>query len=254
MPTITIRIEESMRDRLNEAADERGVTTSTYVRDALEEIFRLENREGYQERAKAEYELSPVERKMLIMLHRITLATQGDLDEEYYDRKEEEQQIDALSYGFTSEYANEVFAGVYEPMPQSEGELVWEILDMFRVIAGSVHELGKDGWNQLSLEDAERYGTFQGFDLNDARESRMLSYVRHLVKTDRYKEQKEFVLGAKGPRGNSHRLMLSRYRDMLRVFKPIWAEKMRGFSWHLTATELRRVLIAGGATAEREAL
>lgn len=252
MPTLTIRIDEDMRDRLNEAAEERGVSTSTYVRNAVEEHFRLEDGDLLEQRPGESLELSPFERQTLVLLHRATLAAKGDLGNEYYDSDSEMRSIQVLEHGFTSEYAGQEFAGIYDPMPQSEGELVWDILDMFRVIKFSAKELGNSGWEQLKLKNAEMYGTFSGFDLNDEREARMLTYTQHLVESGRWEEQKEFVIGRTSDRGNSHRRMLDTYRAMLRVFKPLWKKAVRGFGRQLTADDLCEVLKAAGATESLE--
>lgn len=247
MPTITIRIDDEMRDRLMEAAEERGVSASTFVRNSVEEHFRLEDGERLEERPSGDLDLSPVERQTLVLLHRAILAAKGDLAEEYYDAKSEMRSIRVLENGFTSEYAGQEFAGIYDPMPKTEGELVWDILDMFRVIKFSVKELGANGWEQLGLKNAEWYGAFQGFDLNDEREARMLTYTTHLVESGRWEEQKEFMTGWTSDRGNSHMAMLGTYRDMLRTFKPLWKKTVRGFGRHLSAEDVRKVLIAGGA-------
>lgn len=247
MPTLTIRIDEAMRDRLMEAAEERGTTASNFVRESLEEIFGMEERVKEDRGVGRTYELSPIERHMMVLMHRNILAAQGDLTDEYYEASDEMKSIEVLQNGFISEYAGKEFPGIFEPMPQSDGEMVWDILDMFRILKFSVKNLGSDGWQQLGLHHAERYGSFQGFDGNEARESRMLSYLEYLIKDDRWGEQKEFVLGRTGDRGNSHTPMLSTYRKMLREFKPLWKKTMRGMGRHLTAAQIRTVLIAGGA-------
>lgn len=247
MPTLTIRIDDAMRDQIMEAAQERGMTASNFVRESLEEIFGMEERVKKEREVESAYELTPLERHILVLMHRSILAARGDLADEYYDASDEMKSIEVLQNGFISEYAGQEFPGIFDPMPQSEGEMVWDILDMFRILKFSVKNLGSDGWQQLGLHDAERYGSFQGFDGNDARESRMLSYLEYLIKDDRWGEQKEFVLGRTGEQGNSHAPMLSTYRKMLREFKPLWKKTMRGMGRHLTAGQIRAVLIAGGA-------
>lgn len=247
MPTLTIRIDEVMRDRLMEAAEERGTTASNFVRESLEEIFGMDERIEGGRGLEVTYELTPIERHMMVLIHRSILAAQGDLTEEYYDASDEMKSIEVLQNGFISEYTGQEFPGIFEPMPQSEGEMVWDILDMFRILKYSVKNLGADGWEALGLHRAEHYGSFQGFDGNDARESRMLSYLEYLIKDDRWAEQKEFVLGGTGDRGNSHAPMLSTYRKMLREFKPLWKKTIRGMGRHLTSSQIRAVLIAGGA-------
>lgn len=245
MPSITIRISDETRDRLAEASTGRGITASVYVRQALEDHFRLEDGDVLESRPGAGQtpELTPVERRVLQMLHRITLAAKGDLTNEYYDAGEEIQAIQALENGFTAEYAQHEFAGIYDPLPQAECELAWDVLDMFRVIGASVRELGNDGWGRLEIADAERHGTFRGLDLNDKREGRLHSYIAYLVKSGRWEEQADLMDGG----GNSHTRMLQTYRNMLREFKPRWKAAVRGFDQYLDLEALRAVLLAGGA-------
>ncbi|MCG2623032.1 YfbU family protein [Arthrobacter sp. I2-34] len=246
MATVTIRLEDEARDRIAEAAEERGVTLSNYIREALELHLAVEqpdelgsSRPGGEEAVS----LTLFQRKVLQLLHRNLLATQGGLTESYYDHDQEVRSLKVLENGFAGEYAEE-FADISEPMTRAECELVWDILDMFRIIQGSVYELGEGGWDHIGVENAERYGTFRGFDLNDSLESRLLAYAKYLIKTDRWTEQSSaFSRENKG--GNSHTPRLPTYRAMLRVFKPLWRQAVRGGSrFHLSAEDLRQVLLA----------
>lgn len=248
MPTVTIRLKEELRDRVAEAANAEGLPVSDYIRGALESHLALELAgEVGVDRPQADapdMSLTAYERKVLQLLHRNLLAAKGDLSDSYYDPELEVQGIKVLENGFTGEYAQE-FADILEPMGRAECELVWDIFDMFRVIQSSVRELGKDGWNQTNVEDAESFGSFQGFDFNDATELRLGNYARYLIKTDRWTEQEE-AFGRENDFGNSHTQMLATYRSMLRVFKPIWRAAIRGgiSGRRLSAKDLEQVLLA----------
>ena len=117
--------------------------------------------------------------------------------------------------------------------------MVYDILDMFRVIKASLKEL--DPAERDALLAGHHYVlTFQGFDGNDTREGKMRSYVRFLQNTDRWTDLREDVDAADG--GNSHSLMLGRYQAMLDAYKPIWNETVHAAqSSLLDAAELRRV-------------
>ncbi|SDI69782.1 hypothetical protein SAMN04488693_1198 [Arthrobacter subterraneus] len=244
MATVTIRLDDELRDRIAEEAELRGVTMSNYIRDALENHIRFEQTDqlesGRPGSREGDIDLSPFQRRLLVQLHRAILAAKGDLSAEYYDAAEEARGVELLEHGFTGEYSEE-FAGINPPMSQSECELVWDIFDMFRVIGSSVSALGKDGWTQLGVD--ERYGSFRGFDGNHSLENRLLSYAKYLVRNDRWEEQANVFEGHGG--GNSHTQMVPTYRAMLRVFKPIWSLTVRsGSRWHLSVDELRQVLEA----------
>ena len=248
MPTVTVRLTNELRDQVSAAADTDNVSVSDYIRGALETHLSLvqggEVGSGRPSRDDSDVSMTPFERKVLQLLHRNLLASQGDLASEYYDSEQEVKSLAVLENGFAGEYAEE-FTDILDPLGRAECELVWDIFDMFRVIGSSVRELGKDGWNQLAVEDAEHLGSFQGFDFNDSLESRLGSYARFLIKTDRWTEQQESFT-RENDFGNSHMQMLPTYRAMLRVFKPLWRTAIRGgFSKrHLSAQQLEQILLA----------
>lgn len=255
MATVTIRLKNETRDRIAEAAESRGVPLSDYIREALEIHLTIEQagEVGADRPDDAEdISMTSFERKVLQLLHRNLLATKGGLTESYYDEEQEVRAIQVLENGFAGEYSEE-FADISEPMTRSECELVWDIFDMFRVIQASVRGLSKDGWKQVQVEDAELHGTFRGFDFNDLDEIRLANYAKHLVKTNRWTEQKE-AFSRENDGGNSHRQMLPTYRSMLRVFKPLWRESIRGTTsrYYLSEEDLVQVLLAApGAQASK---
>lgn len=244
MATVTIRLDEDLRDRISEEADKKGLTVSTYIRNALENhlmFAQTEDLESPRPPDADDIDLSPFQRRVLVQLHRAVLAAQGNLSEGYYDLGEEVRQIQILERGYEGDYPDE-FAGINPPMSRAQCELVWDILDMFRIINASVDALGTgeegDGWSKLGVD--RRHGTFRGFDANHAVEQRLLGYTRFLVKNGRWEEQADFLSG--GERGNSHRQMIPIYRSMLTVFKPIWSQTVKsGTRWHLTEKNLRTV-------------
>ncbi len=256
MASVTIRLKDETRDRIAEAAEAQGVLLSDYIRGALEMHLALEQSgdigadrpEGGEEVA-----LTPFQRKVLQLLHRNLLATKGELSGSYYDHDEEVRALKVLENGFAGEYPRE-FADISEPMTRAECELVWDIFDMFRAIQASVSKLGEDGWNQIKVGDAEYYGKFRGFDFNDSDESRLARYAKFLVSTDRWTEQVE-AFSRENDGGNSHSQMLPTYRAMLRVFKPMWRQAIRGGinRGHFSAKDVEQVLLAApGAQPEGE--
>lgn len=256
MATITIRLKDEIKVRVDEAADVRGIPVSDFVREALEMYLRLEASGDIgvdRPDEKEEVSLTPYQRKVLQLLHRNLLATQGGLDDSYYDHDQEVQALKVLENGYVGEYPAE-FTDISEPTSRAECELVWDILDMFRVIQFSVKKLGKDGWDQVKVKDAEYYGTFRGFDFNDSDEIRLANYAEFLVTSGRWTEQEE-AFSPKNDRGNSHSQMLPRYRAMLRVFKPLWRQRLRGggYSGVFSAPDVQKVLLAiPGVQAEGE--
>ncbi len=178
--------------------------------------------------------LSPVERQTLILLHQV--LEHLDSNEADYHK----QMVEVLTEGFTLEY-EKVFSP-YSELPRDDCKLVFDILDMFRVMKASLAELEESERDRL-IADYRYVLTFQGFDGNDAREGKMASYVTYLQSTDRWTDLREDVQAADG--GNSHTLMLRRYEAMLGVFEPIWDEVVcnpRGpRAYRLDAEQLRQV-------------
>ena len=249
--TLTIRVDDDLRDQITGAAAERGVSISEYIRDAIEVRQSFELVDGLRSSRpvdRAPISLSQFERKVLIMLHRNLLAAHGQLDPGYYDAEDEVRAIKALEGGYAGEYPEE-FSETQNAMTVTECELVWDIFDMFRIIQASVRKLGGDGWSEIGVEDAEELGTFQGFDLNDDFEAKLLMYAEYLIENDKWVEQRE-AFSRENDRGNSHRQMLPTYRAMLTEFKPIWRIAARGVNWYLTRKNIQRVLMAApGARA-----
>ncbi|MDA8073392.1 MAG: YfbU family protein [Actinomycetota bacterium] len=180
--------------------------------------------------------LSPFERQALALQHEI--LSHLDKDEADYHRRMQK----VLTQGFTAEYAD-VFSPDSE-LPHDDCRLLHDILDMFRVMKASIGELD-DAERDALLADHKYDLCFQGFDGNDAREGKMASYVDYLQATDRWTDLAEDVKAADG--GNSHSLMLGRYEGMLRVFRPIWKEAVRGGGPAvLTAEQLRQIAAGRG--------
>lgn len=180
--------------------------------------------------------LSPFERQMLALQHQIlSYLNEGEAD--YHCRMQE-----VLTQGFTAEYGD-VFSP-YSELPYDDCRLLYDVLDMFRVMKASIGELDEPERDAL-LADHKYALSFQGFDGNDAREGKMASYVDYLQATGRWTDLTEDVKAADG--GNSHMIMLGRYQGMLEVFRPIWKDAMRGGGRSLvTAEQLRQIAESQG--------
>lgn len=183
--------------------------------------------------------LTPVERQTFLLLHKVLAHLETD-EADYHER-----MVEVLTEGFTIEY-EDVFTP-YAELPKAECKLVFDILDMFRVMKASLKELDAAERDAL-LADHKYTLTFQGFDGNDAREGKMGSYVTFLLNTDRWTDLREDVNAADA--GNSHSRVLGLYQAMLDVYRSISNAKMETFqepkSALLNADELRQVSEARG--------
>lgn len=240
MKTVTLRVPDDLRTLIAEAAEANGQSQSDYMRQAIEIHVKRVNPKHDRQPAEKNTTLTSYERASLILQHQAVLAAQGRLSKESYGTKWHERAIEVLERGYEGEYP-QLFPNHTETLNAYDCELVWDILDMFRVIHFSVEALGKNGWDVIGIENAEWFGKFKGFDYQRERESQMASYTEYLVKSGRWTEQEELV--KKGM--NSHVEMLPTYQSMLGVFKPLWREAARGGGRsHLSTQNLRNVLLA----------
>lgn len=240
MQTITLRVPDDLRTLIAEAAEANGQSQSDYMRQAIEvHVKRVDPKHDRQPTEK-NITLTSYERASLILQHQTLLAAQGHLPKESYDSEWHERAIEVLERGYEGEYP-QLFPSHAEALNAYDCELVWDILDMFRVILSSVEALGENGWDAIGVENAERFGKFKGFDYQNERESQMAGYTEYLVKSGRWTEQEELV--KKGT--NSHRQMLPTYQSMLGAFKPVWREAVRGGGRsRLSTQDLRKILLA----------
>jgi uncharacterized protein YfbU (UPF0304 family) len=224
-----VRVEDDLKERAEEAAAGEGMSVSEWTRQVMRAELGLDVPEW-----SAPTSLSKRDRRQLALLHRIVQLVSDDEDE----GKHHGRMIEVLEHGFTGEYSDE-FLSIYDELPLDECRLVWDILDMFRVIEASVDNVGVDAVRALD-EHAEQALRFRGFDLNDRRESRLADYAAHMVHGDRWAELAVYF-DDKHERGNSHAPTLDTYLRMRIVFQPIWEAMIHGPDrgrYHLTEGEL----------------
>jgi uncharacterized protein len=239
MATITMRIDDRTRDQVEAMARARGISVSELLRSAIDDLL---GREVDVPRADVPTSLTMVERRLLAMQHEILSRLDRD---DKYEVARRNRRIEALEGGFTAEYSDEF--GALEPeMSRRDCALVWEILDMFLMLKGSVERLGVDKVAALDKHALPAF-TFRGFDAQDSYESRLLGYARFLITKGRWENLAE-QFDAKHENGNSHSPRLATYLRMLAAFQPIWKSKLgRGFdpdALLLTHDELATVLAA----------
>ncbi len=237
MPTMSIRVEDTLHRSIEEAAGESGLSVSEWVRQAILAELGVDS----PERWTAPVTMSKPTRLQLSMLHRIIELVADDDDEAEYHGG----MVEVLREGFTGEYETG-FLSISDELPDSDCRLVWDILDMFRMTKASIEQGGaevRDRLDSSTLRDL----TFAGFDFNDRRESRMASYAQFLTANDRWEELAGHF-DADHESGNSHLPMLGAYERMLEQYRPL----LRGMRGRLfTAEELRQ--IAGARSHPRRA-
>jgi uncharacterized protein YfbU (UPF0304 family) len=237
MATITLRLEDGARHELEEFAAAHGLSVSEVLRSAID---RLLGRDVQMSRTDVPSTINMANRKLLSMLHELLARVPGEDDDVEYHR----HMVEVLDNGYAGEYGH-AFRSVHPELSRSDCELVWDVLDMFRVVQASLTKLSNA--ERVSLgEQADLALEFAGFDANDPLEASMLAYVRYLVSTDRWEEIATY-LDDKHDRGNSHHRTLPSYCRMLAVYKPIYSGRIRERGvggMHLGPDDLRQVVKA----------
>jgi uncharacterized protein YfbU (UPF0304 family) len=126
------------------------------------------------------------------------------------------ERAKVLEEGFTLEYWTE-FAGLGNELSRRDSERVMDILELFRIAQDSIAHLQKEG--VVIPRELSNELQYRGFDFNDALESKMAMYVRHMITDGRWVEQAEFVNGPSS--GNSHSRTLETYLRMLAEYRRI---------------------------------
>lgn len=244
MAVLNIRVDDRVRDRLKEMADDEGLTLSEFVRDLLMEavVPVYEEDEVRRSEEPAPESMRIIDRQVLSLLHRI-LARVLPEDANDVDGDPEYQLMRAqiLESGFTGEYSYEV-AGFRTELSRRDCRRVIDILQMFRILTYSISHLEKDG-TPVDEELAHALG-FQGFDFNDSLEGHMADYVEFQMRDgERWTELQPQVKSHDG--GNSHFPMLDTYVRMLAEYRRIMDGRDRGsFDRHdylLSAEELQQI-------------
>lgn len=238
MATITLRLDEWTRDEVERLAQARGTTISELLRSKIDDLL---GKNVEMARKDAPRSMSLVERRTLALVHEVLAQLKSDEDDADYHRR----RVRVLEEGFTAEYGDEFIALEPELAP-SECSLVWDVLNMFTALKGSVARLSPDDLAELGDDDIYEL-SFNGFDGGDPRESRLLSYTKYLIDDGRWTDLAEHVGGRQ--EGNSHMPMLAAYQRMLRTFKTIVEERKQGRGtgrdiYNFGIAELRQMLDA----------
>lgn len=239
MPTITIRLDDITKDQLEALARSRGQNLSGVIRSALDGL--LDRGDDDSQPDIAPRNLTALERQQLALLHRILARLVGDDNDVDGDKTYQLERAEVLENGFVREYEKE-FAGIHTELNARDSTFVVDVLELFRVITFSIDRLQKAGPElDEALIDRLR---FEGFDLNDNRESKLLSYARYLIGDGRWSELR-YAFSDENDGGNSHASLAGVYQRMLDEHTQIKAAKNRDRgrrdSYLLTPDELQRL-------------
>lgn len=231
MATISIRVDDNLKARLEKLAKESGTTLSSVLCDAAASLVGSPRPEYPEEMAPLT--IRPTERLILRGQELILAALAEDEEDAKYHLKNAE----ILEKGYAREYPVG-FAPLRPEIPNARCEELYDILDMFMVLKASRDRLDEGERAEVDERDISP----QGFDYNDMEEGRLAGYVKFLFKDERYEELEE-PLKRYSDGGNSHSPRLAVYRRMLRCFKPLWRKHMLGDRL-LGLNEIKKVIAA----------
>ncbi len=240
--TLTVRVDDELYSELTALAQAQGVTLSELARRTLKAF--ADGAEGDPDRRSRSplvpESLTTAQRHQLVLLHRIAERLCPAEPQAGGDREYHQKAAEIFERGYTSEYVNAL--GIHDgELSHSEAELVMDILDMFTQLEwsyGKLSDAERDALGESSARDVR----FFGFDLNSARESRLLGYARHLIEQDKWETLARYF-DDQHERGNSHTsASLPTYLRMLAEFRPIWRTKVRAMTgFGLSPEEIRRI-------------
>lgn len=214
MATITLRIDDSLRDLLVERAQAEGSTLSDIIRDLLTEGLLPVSGDLRKRDTTAPKTLQPRDRQVLALLHRILARVlPPDSNDVDGDLGYQLDRATVLERGYTMEYSTE-FAGIEQELSSRDCTRVMDILDMYRMLDYSIREADPP----VSIELAHQL-RFEGFDFNDPLEGHMADYVDYLLSQGRWEERRPDL--DRTDNGNSHSPMLETYLRMLTAFRRI---------------------------------
>ncbi|MFI6031632.1 YfbU family protein [Amycolatopsis magusensis] len=224
MATLTLRVDDAVRDELDRAARARGSTVSDLLRLAIDDLlgWREAGQRDRPDGVAVPQTLDVVQRRTFALIHDILAklaATEGDEDDVRYHR----ELAAIMTEGYAGEYYRD-FGYLEAELTPAECRQLEDILEMFGVLEFSLAKLAPAERERLG-DGAEYDLTFDGFDRNRPAEARMLSFAEHLVQGgERWSDFHERL--TTGERGNSHSPRLAKYQRMVVVFKDIWNRKL----------------------------
>lgn len=246
MAQLNVRLDDQTRESFDALARARELSASDLIRNLIDDA--LGRSPGSNNPADVTpRSLTAVQRLALAHQHEILAHLTADPDDADggWEAKYHRRMVEALNRGFTPEY-EDMFRQMQSEMTQHETSLVNDILEMFSTLQRTVEGLTPE---QLAAvgEHADHAFRFRGFDFNDRHEARLASYARYLVETDRWDDMAKYF-DRKHEHGNSHMPYLATYQRMLRVWRPIWDDKISNYggpnSYLFTTEELRQILVA----------
>lgn len=228
MPTISFRIDDELKERIDALVESQGLNVSALFRDALAD--KVDELEAGDE--KAQFRISLKERLGLVLqLKTLEKLATGDHDRAGYAR-----QIELLTSGYELHYRDlvEWFDVGFSARWCRE---VIDILSMFADLNWAFENFTSEQQATVNRHAI----TFLGFDGNN--ETRQMAYARFFMfDMDRFqslhKQAQETQL-------DSHQQMLPAYRRMLGVFRTLKATGGNSLAdYRLTVDQVQAVVAA----------
>lgn len=228
MPTISIRVSDELRERLENFARDSNTSMSAAITEVLRSATGM-GRGDYPE-DMSPTTLSSANRMILLNQERVLARVEGIDDDE---RERHLRNAEILSSGYTGLY-REVFAELRPEVSNRLCDEVYDILDMFRVLRFSYEALSSEEKSQIN----EHAISYQGFDFQQS-EGRLAGLVNFIVDEETYSELLPEI-EKYSDEGNSHDPRQEMYERMLHCFRQIYRKHLMSATL-LSLDEIKQV-------------
>lgn len=241
MAVVSLRMADELKSVLERMAVEKDTTVSALINAQIAELAGSVD----EVRPNSPYSLSPSDRYALMRMNEMMAVLYPA------DRMSYEEDAEAFRQGYVAEYSR-IFSQMHEELSRRDCEMVWDLLDMLRVLSASYEALAKSDREEIDESSCH----YQGFDRNDALEGSMASYVDYLAGTGRWTWTVDDSLRY-SDKGNAHMPMLPVYRRMLDAYERVKLDRSVSepnyytIGWRLLTRE-EIIAVVNGAKPHRE--
>lgn len=205
MAIVSMRMADEMKSVLERMASEKDTTVSALINAQIAELAGSVD----EVRPDSPYSLSLSDRYALMRMNEMMAALHPE------DQGSYEKDAEVFRQGYVAEYSR-IFSQMYEELSRRDCEMVWDLLDMLRVLGASYEALAKS--DRRDIDESSCH--YRGFDRSDALEGSMASYVEYLAGTGRWVWTADDSMRYSDG-GDAHMPMLPIYRRMLDSYERV---------------------------------
>lgn len=241
MAIVSLRMADELKSVLERMAVEKDTTVSALINAQIVELAGSVD----EVRPDSPYSLAPSDRYALMRMNEMMAVLHPE------DQGSYEEDAEAFRQGYVAEYSR-IFSQMREELSRRDCEMVWDLLDMLRVLGVSYEALTES--DRVGIDEPSCH--YQGFDRNDALEGSMASYVDYLAGTGRWTWTADDSLRY-SDKGDAHMPMLPVYRRMFDAYERVKLDRSvsepnyYAIGWRLLTRE-EIIVVVNGTEPHRE--